>query len=73
MKRVWVVRLVVEANDPDITGDGAPYHDDHEMPGMLRQWWDAGMEDREDSPHIVWSEFVRQETANDQGGDDHEE
>lgn len=63
MKRTWVVRLVVEANDPDVTGDRKPYHGDQEMPAMLREWWDAGMEDRDDSPCIVWSEFVRQDGA----------
>lgn len=64
MKRSWIVRMVIETNDPGIIAhDRGPYYDDGEMPFQLREWMDGALEDRDDSPHIVWSEFTRQETG----------
>lgn len=61
MKRIWHIRMTVELNDPEITRHEDPYYDDQEVPFQLREWFDDALSDRDDSPHITWSEFTRHE------------
>lgn len=58
MKRVWAVRLVIVANDPEDTS-GDPYYEDQEIPFQLREWFDDALDDRMDHPKIEWAEFTR--------------
>ena len=60
MTRKWLVRMVIEMNDPDDTV-GDPYYEDQEVPFQLREWFDDALYDRSDHPKITWSEFVLQE------------
>lgn len=65
MKRVWRVRMTIELNDPEIEGErDHPYYEDREVPFQLREWMDDALSDRDDSPHITWSEFVMDDPAN---------
>lgn len=54
-----MIRLVVRTNDTE-PGDRRygerPYHSDQEMPERIREWFDAGLEDRDDGPAITWFE-----------------
>lgn len=55
-----MVRMVVRTNDvePDHPAYGErPYYDDEEMPRVIREWFDGALDDRDDGPHITWSEF----------------
>ena len=57
--REYQVRLTIRTNDrgnePD---DNPPYYADQEMAGEIRRWFDEALEDRDDQPEIIWSEFV---------------
>lgn len=54
-----MIRLLVQTNDTE-PGDARhgerPYHSDQEMPERIREWFGAGLEDRDDGPGIVWFE-----------------
>jgi hypothetical protein len=54
--RRWTVRMVIETNE---NPDKEIYYDDQEIPRVLRQFMDAALEDRDDGPQIVWSEWTK--------------
>lgn len=57
--REYMIRLLVRTNDTepgDVRHGERPYYDDQEMPGMIRDWFDSGLEDRDDGPVITWFE-----------------
>lgn len=59
--REYLVRMVIRTNDlePDHPAAGRPpYHSDQEMPQALDEWIRAALEDRDDSPHVVWAEYT---------------
>lgn len=61
--RRWVVRMIIESNTE--YPDERPYHDDQQMPFQLREWMDEALNDRDDGPHITWTEFTRLEVTRD--------
>lgn len=60
--RRWVVRMIIESNE---NPDKEIYYEDSEMPRAIREWMDAALEDRDDQPVIMWTEFTRLEVTRD--------
>ena len=57
--REYQVRLTIRTNDREDEAErGEPYYSDQEMPREIRRWFDETLEDRDDHPEIIWSEFV---------------
>lgn len=59
--REWVVRMVIRTNEGDGRAGREEYYTDDEMPGLLRALMDGALEDIDDGPQIIWSEFIRTE------------
>jgi hypothetical protein len=57
--REYQVRLTIRTNDREDEAErGEPYYSDTEIPRVIRSWFDGALEDRDDSPEIIWSEFT---------------
>lgn len=57
--REFTVRLTVRTNDREDEDErGEPYYDDAEMCRVISTWIEGALEDRDDSPQVIWGEVT---------------